>query len=651
MHPSGTARPRPRSKATTRLVVVGAAIAVLGAGTATRAAAGAHPAPAPSGPVFVARSLDGSGNNVGHTAWGKAGTDYVRVAPASYTDGIGRMAGGPNARYVSNRILNDVGQNLFSENNISQWGWAWGQFLDHDMGLRNETPAESAPVPFTANDPLESFSNETGTIAFNRTPPAPGTGVTSTRQQVNTISSFIDASNVYGVTAARLDWLRAGPVDGNPDDNSASLLLPGGYLPRVTARGRAATAPKMDLMGALMGSPDQAVVAGDVRANENLALTAIQTLFAREHNRIVAALPRSLNAQQKFQIARRVVGAEVQYITYTQFLPALGVRLAPYRGYDPRVNPGITDEFATVGFRAHSMVHGEFDVNFVDGQYSAAQLATFAGEGIAVTDNISQHTLTIPLSVAFGNPGLLQQVGLGAVLAALGAEHQYKNDEQIDNTMRSILFEVPKPGTTDPTACQTPVVDPRCFSDVADLGVDDIMRGRDHGMPGYNALRRAYGLAPARTFTAITGESTDVLGAGLTINDPRILDFVQLRDRLGRVLDPAGPGAQEEAVTGIRRTTLASRLRAIYGSVDKVDAFVGMICEPHVPGTELGELQLAIWKDQFQKLRDGDRFFYRNDNALGAIRHFYGIDYRVSLADLIRLDAGTTVPADVFHAS
>ena len=61
-----------------------------------------------------------------------------------------------------------------------------------------------------------------------------------------------------------------------------------------TARGNAATAPPMDLMGALSGTPTRAVVAGDVRANENIALTSIHTLFAREHNRIVGSLPASL---------------------------------------------------------------------------------------------------------------------------------------------------------------------------------------------------------------------------------------------------------------------------------------------------------------------------------------------------------------------
>jgi peroxidase len=53
-----------------------------------------------------------------------------------------------------------------------------------------------------------------------------------------------------------------------------------------------------------------------------VALTAIHTLFAREHNRSVAALALApLTAEAKFQIARRVVGAEIQNITYNEFLP------------------------------------------------------------------------------------------------------------------------------------------------------------------------------------------------------------------------------------------------------------------------------------------------------------------------------------------
>src|ERR1700757_2932969 len=163
------------------------------------------------------RTLDGSGNSLRHPDWGKAGTPYSRVAPAGYADGIGRMVAGPSPRYISNRIFNDVGQNLFSERGVSQWGWVWGQFLDHDIGLRDETPGEDAPMAFNRDDPLESYTNDFGELAFSRTPAAPGTGVTTTRQQINTIESFIDASNVYGVSNSRLDRLRDGRAgDGEP---------------------------------------------------------------------------------------------------------------------------------------------------------------------------------------------------------------------------------------------------------------------------------------------------------------------------------------------------------------------------------------------------------------------------------------------------
>jgi hypothetical protein len=277
------------------------------------------------------RSLDGSGNNLRHPAWGRIGMPYLRVGAAAYPDGIGRMAGGPPARYVSNRIFNDLGQNVLSENDVSQWGWVWGQFLDHTFGLRNEKRGESAPIRFDTADPLERFRDDLGAIDFARTPAAPGTGVMTPRQQTNTVSSYIDAFAVYGGTSARVEWLRTGPIDGTLKDNGASLLLPDDYLPRANARGSVAAAPAMDLMGALVVHRANAVVAGDVRANENIALTAVHTLFAREHNRIVSLLPRALPVEQKFQIARRVVGAEEQYVTYKEFLPAMGIHLPPYR--------------------------------------------------------------------------------------------------------------------------------------------------------------------------------------------------------------------------------------------------------------------------------------------------------------------------------
>ena len=395
------------------------------------------------------------------------------------------------------------------------------------------------------------------------------------------------------------------------------------------------------------------MVAGDVRANENIALTALHTLFAREHNRIVSLLPPYLSAEDRFQIARRVVGAEIEYITYTQFLPALGVQLAPYRGYDPTVNPGLSNEFAVVGYRAHSMIHGEFDTTVGATRYTDAELAAFAARGVVVERDGDQVTLTIPLAAAFGNPDLLQDLGLGPVFRSL-SERQYKNDEQIDNALRSVLFQIPKPGIPDPTVCGAPVVNPDCFSGVSDLGAIDIARGRDHGMPSYNDLRRAYGLAPKASFVEITGEATQSFPADplidpqSPINDPNILDFTELRDAGGNIVDPGSQAAEEEVVVGTRRTTLAARLKALYGTVDRLDAFVGMVSERHVNGTEFGELQLAIWKKQFAAIRDGDRFFYQADPMLLVLNAAFGIDAHRTLAEIVKLNTGVTLQPNVF---
>jgi hypothetical protein len=601
------------------------------------------------------RSLDGSRNNRRRPEWGKAGTPYLRVAEPNYADGIGSIVDGPPARYISNRVFNDVGQNVFAENNISQWGWIWGQFLDHTFGLRNERPGESRPIPFDADDPLERFNGDLGVIDFARTPATSSTNGITPREQTNTVSSYIDAFAVYGGTDRRLEWLREGPVNGTMSDNDASLLLPAGYLPRANARGDVSSAPAMDTFGRLV--PANAVVAGDVRANENIALTAVHTLFAREHNRIVSLLPETLSEEDKFQIARRVVGAEQQYVTYNEFLPALGVQLATYRGYDPSVNASLANEFETVGYRVHSMVHGEFEPEVPTGYYSEQQLGAFEAEGMEVEEQEGDVRLAIPLGIAFGNPDLVQDVGLAPLLRSFGTERQYKNDEQIDDTLRSVLFQVPKPGAREPSECGQPVVRPDCFQNVQDLGAIDIERGRDHGMPSYNELRQAYGLAPKTSYAAITGESTEsfpddpAIDVQDPIDDPDILDFTRLSDDDGNIVEPGSEKAEEDVAVGTRRTTLAARLKAVYGdgNVDDVDAFVGMLAEPHMPGTQFGELQLAIWAKQFEALRDGDRFFYLHDPLLPVIREFYGIDYRRTLAAIIRANTGVVTQTDAFR--
>ncbi len=604
--------------------------------------------------VSEPRALNGSGNNPQHPEWGQAGSGYVRLAPPDYADGISQPVTGPNPRYISNRIFNAVGVDLFSPRNVSQWVWVWGQFLDHNFELA-EGGSEEMPISVDQNDPLESFSDTLGMIPFVRDAPAPGSGTSTQnpRQQVNTVPSYIDGYALYGGTQSRLEWLRTGPDDGNPEEAGATMMLPGGYLPLAGARGDVATAPKMTEEGAL--SPEAAVIGGDVRTNENASLDAVTTLFVREHNRIVAELPESLTAEQKFQIARRVVGAEIQYITYKAFLPAVGVQLSRYTGYDPAVDPEISDEFATVGYRAHSMVDGEEEIIIPTGSYSEEQRQALRALGVRIEPVTIGHRqgelLNITQSAAFFNPAMVPAVGLGTLLAGLSQTPGYKNDEQIDNALRSVLFETPGSQERTPSQCfEQPQLE-GCFSGIVDLGAIDVQRGRDHGIPSYSQLREALGLGVPGSFDQLTGDTTEELPPGRTIESPGILNFTSFTDRRGHVTGPED--SQDRAVSGTRASTVAARLKAIYGSVSNLDAFVGMVSEPPLPGSELGPLQTALWRKQFEALRDGDRFFYAKDPVLASITSAYGITYKHTLAQLLTLDAGVPkgeVPGNVFFA-
>ena len=92
------------------------------------------------------------------------------------------------------------------------------------------------------------------------------------------------------------------------------------------------------------------------------------------------------------------------------------MRLPAYRGYDPTVNPTLSNEFAVVGYRAHSMIHGEIEPSAPAGTYTEAELEAFEDDGIEVEEDDDVTELAIPLNLAFGNPDLLARVGVGPVL-------------------------------------------------------------------------------------------------------------------------------------------------------------------------------------------------------------------------------------------
>ena len=106
--------------------------------------------------------------------------------------------------------------------------------------------------------------------------------------------------------------------------------------------------------------------AGDNRVNEQTALTVMHTIWMREHNRIadeLQALNPLWDREEVFQTARKVVGAEIQKITYKDYLPLLlgqsgfNELIGNYTGYNDAINPGVPNGFSTAAYRfGHSQI-------------------------------------------------------------------------------------------------------------------------------------------------------------------------------------------------------------------------------------------------------------------------------------------------------
>ncbi|MBT5050703.1 MAG: peroxiredoxin [Rhodospirillaceae bacterium] len=378
------------------------------------------------------RSIDGSGNNIANPGWGAAGTELLRLAAPAYGDGISSLAGAgrPSARAVSNAVSAQSGPTLNSKG-ATDFLWQWGQFLDHDIDLTH-TGAIPAPIPIPTGDPVfDPQGTGVQVMSFTR---SEGSG--SPRQQANSITAFIDASNVYGSDAATANSLRA---------FSNGLM-------KVTASANGDLLP-------LVNTPQGPMfLAGDVRANEQSALTAMHTLFVREHNRLagdIAAANPGFTDEQIYQEARKLVGAMIQSVTYNEFLPMILGNGAPgaYTGYDAGVNPGIANEFSTAAYRfGHSML--------------SETLLRLDENGDVIANG------NLPLAQAFFNPSHILDPGNGGIepiLRGLSQQVAQEVDPQVIDAVRNLLFGPPGFGF--------------------DLAALNMQRGRDHGLPSYNDLR------------------------------------------------------------------------------------------------------------------------------------------------------------------
>ena len=407
---------------------------------------------------FEARSFDGYGNNRFEPELGMANTQLLRLSGVSFAYGMTREPEPdlPDPRLISN-IVSVQSEPMLNTAQATDMVWQWGQFLDHDISLTPEaSPGETLRIAIPRGDPVfDPFNSGIRTMAFNRSAVDPDTGTApdNPREQVNVITAFIDASNVYGSDDSRARALRTNDGTGKLKTSSGGLLP---YNENRLANDNGNSRQVQSLF-----------LAGDIRVNEQVGLTALHTLFVREHNRLadlMAPEESGMTGQEIYELARKIVGAQMQVITYNEFLPLLlgPDAIGPYEGYNPAVDPSIANEFSTGAYRfGHTMLSPSL---------------------LLIDDAGTEQEM--PLRSAFFNPSLMADQGISRVLRGLTTQQAQRIDARLVDNVRNLLFGAPGgPGR--------------------DLAALNIQRGRDHGLPDYNSVRMAYSLQPATTFADV----------------------------------------------------------------------------------------------------------------------------------------------------
>jgi len=392
------------------------------------------------------------GNNQDHPEWGTSGDKIIRKYPSLAYD---YEEWPVSARHISNVVaLSKHGWTHANPRNISGFLTVWGQFILHDM-VYTEKSDEDWPIEVPKGDPVFDPDYEGGkTIGFKRS--------VGKKEKINENTCWIDGSPIYGSKKETNSALRAyekGLLRVSEDvDESLGEFPP--YLYELPEE----LQDKVELDNDVNRVPTKHLFAlGDPRANAHPLLLALHVLFWREHNRVARVLHHKnpdWDDDKLYSAARRYVIAEIQHITFEEYLFWLFARPFPAKDfYDPECDPRVHIFFSTVAFRyGHSEI-GDLITNAYQGRYGkfpywhAAKLADHFFDSEYVTD-----------------------VELSDVFEGLAGTVQQSVDHEIADSVRNDLFKNHK----------------QRF----DLFSIDIQRGRDHKIPSYNHARLAYGLEP-----------------------------------------------------------------------------------------------------------------------------------------------------------
>ncbi|WP_088239434.1 peroxidase family protein [Calothrix rhizosoleniae] len=435
-----------------------------------------QPQPSPDDRHLVARTEDGSFNDLKHPEMGMAGTRFGRNIPLKevYPDEKNLLK--PNPRVVS--------RSLMTRNEFRPAGFlnllaaAWIQFENHDWFSHGDNqPDQKFELPLEPGDdwppeygPLEVKKTLTDASRNSGDRSAPPTFI-------NQVTHWWDGSQVYGSDQEKVHQLRS-HVDGK------LIIGDNGLLPLESESG-------VDLTG----------------FNDNwwVGLSMLHTLFVKEHNTICDRLKQEYPDWQDddlFDHARLINAALMAKIHTVEWTPGI----LPHPATDLALNinwAGILGQDITNLF-------GRFDdgdiLNGIMGSPTDHHTAPYylTEEFVSV---YRMHPL-IPddLKVYSLNDGkFLWEKNF----FELSGKRTRAIVEEVPMTNLFYSFGITHPGALTlhnyPRFLQ---LLRRDNGEVLDLAAVDILRDRERGVPRYNRFRELIGRSRVNSFEEITSNQT-----------------------------------------------------------------------------------------------------------------------------------------------
>ncbi|MEU8118272.1 peroxidase family protein [Spirillospora sp. NPDC049024] len=491
----------------------------------------AHPVPPPVDErMRVRRSYDGSCNDLSAPTMGAVGSPFGRNLAPVYQP---HLFDEPNPVAVSRELLHR--RSFIPARSLNIIAAAWIQFQVHDWVAhkRYATGTKSVEVPLP---PGMTWRNTPGGEAENVMRFADNEGVQPGGPAgghppilfSNTASHWWDGSEVYGGDETMARSLRE-------PDGGAALRLENGHLP--------SGADGIPLTG--------------FRENWWLGLSAMHTLFAREHNTVCDALrseyPR-MDEESVYHTARLIVSALIAKIHTIEWTPAIlatdlieiGLTAnwsGPPRNWLTRLGLWLVDEHALTGIPETLPDHHGTPYSLTEDFVTVYRMHPLIPDDFELAGHGSGRTLrTMGFTDLQGSAteGVMRDVGLTDSLYSLG----------IANPGAITLYNYPR-------ALQAFERD----GEVIDLSVVDLVRTRRRGVPRYNDFR-----------------------AGL--HKPRVRRFEEVST------DP-------ETV---------ARLRDLYRTVDEIDTMVGLFAENPPEGFGFSDTAFRVFILMASRRLQSDRF-------------------------------------------